>query len=78
MHLPSVIVDLPSSVTASHALLVISLLTGLRHSHLDHVVATHAIVHILQPLAVHSPLRSRRGIYTLRETIHAIGISLGT
>jgi len=44
----------------------------------DDDVATHAIVRTLQPLATDSPLRSRPGIYTLRETINTLGISLGT
>ena len=66
------------SVTASHPLLVTPLLTRLRLSHFDDVVATHAIVHTLQPLATDSPLRSRPGIYTLRGTINKLGISLET
>jgi hypothetical protein len=44
----------------------------------DDDVAMHAIVRTLQPLATDSPLRSRPGIYTLRETINTLGISLGT
>ena len=57
--------------------LVIPLLTFLRLSHLDGIVAAHAIVRIHKPLAADSPFGSMGGIYTLRGTTNILGISLG-
>lgn len=57
--------------------LVILLPTRLWLSHLDGIVAAHAIVRIHKPLAADSPFGLMGRIYTLRETTNILGISLG-
>jgi len=65
-------------VTASHAQLMIPLLTYLRISYFDGIVAAHAVVRTLQPFATQSPFGGMVGIYTLKEATNTLGISLGT